>query len=95
MPAHAKLLSITGKRIAGADEGATTRASARERESRMPDENEISPHNAGQQVPICNRCGLRTIDLQASFVNPTTGKTVRIYKCECGKLVWDPADEIR
>lgn len=57
----------------------------------MPNGNDRGPHPAAQQPPICDRCGVRTIDLQASFMNRTIGKTVRIYKCECGRLVWDPA----
>jgi hypothetical protein len=61
----------------------------------VPDENDSGSHPAAQQPPICDRCGLRTLDLQASFVNRAIGKTVRIYKCQCGKLVWDPAHRAR
>jgi hypothetical protein len=60
----------------------------------MPDQNDATSRDAARQPPICTNCGLPTIDLRASFLNPSTGKTVRIYKCECGKLVWDPTDKI-
>lgn len=65
-----------------------------DRERRMPDENAINLRGSAQQAPVCSRCGLRTIDLRASFMHPGNGKTIRIYKCECGKLVWDPANVV-
>jgi len=56
----------------------------------MLEEEKCPPKNSPREPPVCARCGLSTIDLQASFVNPSSQKTIRIYKCECGKLVWDP-----
>lgn len=35
----------------------------------------------------CDACGKRMRQLQ-SLLDTTTGKTVRIFKCECGEQIW-------
>jgi hypothetical protein len=39
--------------------------------------------------PICKSCGRQTSRPSSSFLNPKTGRTVRVYKCQCGQLVWE------
>jgi len=38
----------------------------------------------------CNHCG-RAVPVRAtvSFLDPSTGKNIRVFKCQCGRLIWD------
>jgi hypothetical protein len=39
--------------------------------------------------PVCASCDCQATRPSASFLNPRTGRTIYIYKCRCGRLVWD------
>jgi hypothetical protein len=44
--------------------------------------------SAPREPPTCQSCGRKATDLRASFIDPGKGRTIQIYRCECGKLVW-------
>jgi hypothetical protein len=35
----------------------------------------------------CNECGKRPVQVR-SMLDPITGRTVRMFKCECGEQTW-------
>ena len=45
--------------------------------------------------PLCKSCGRQTNGPGSSFLNPKTGRIVRIFKCQCGQLVWEGDQEGR
>ncbi|MGY3410006.1 hypothetical protein ACVWZV_006119 [Bradyrhizobium sp. GM5.1] len=49
--------------------------------------NEVFSSYAPNPARSCNACGKRMRQLH-SLLDTTTGKTVRIFKCECGEQMW-------
>jgi|GEM_PF-4763595 len=39
--------------------------------------------------PRCPACDARVRQLMHRFLDPGTGKTIRVYHCQCGEWVWD------
>jgi hypothetical protein len=39
--------------------------------------------------PCCPACKAERTGAGLSFLNPQTGKTIRVYKCQCGERIWD------
>jgi len=42
----------------------------------------------GPEALKCRRCG-RCSCLVQDILDPRTGRTVRLFRCDCGERVWD------
>jgi hypothetical protein len=49
--------------------------------------NEILSNYVPVPVPVCNQCGKKPA-LVRSMLNPQNGRTVCMFKCECGEQTW-------
>ncbi len=49
--------------------------------------NEIVFSYVPAPVPACNQCGKKPA-LVRTMLNPRSGRTVRMFKCECGEQTW-------
>jgi hypothetical protein len=38
--------------------------------------------------PQCRRCGSVVSNVE-TFLDPRSGRSMRIYKCDCGERIWD------
>jgi hypothetical protein len=53
--------------------------------------NEMFSSHEPNPVPRCD-CGAEPI-LKLKFLDPSTGQTVRMFKCECGRETWNEAKD--
>jgi hypothetical protein len=49
--------------------------------------NEVFSSFEPNPIRACNHCGEKPTLLR-SMLNPQTGGTVRMFKCECGEQTW-------
>lgn len=56
----------------------------------MTDEKEAERIKPSQKefVPRCPACAAFP-KFEIPILNPFTGRTVRLYQCECGQRIWD------
>jgi hypothetical protein len=43
-------------------------------------------------VPTCDNCGKKP-SIALTMLNPSNGRTVRMFKCECGEQTWSEDKE--
>jgi hypothetical protein len=55
----------------------------------MPDEfkNEVFSSFDPNPVRACNQCGKKPARVR-TMLNPVNGRTVRMFKCDCGEQTW-------
>jgi hypothetical protein len=49
--------------------------------------NEVFSSFEPNSVPACSNCGKKPALLR-TMLNPRNGRTVRMFKCECGEQSW-------
>ena len=55
----------------------------------MTEEKEQTPKASVEpKGPRCPTCAAFP-DIASRFLDPRTGKTIRLYRCQCGEHVWD------
>ena len=63
----------------------------REQSAMDPSGPEKQPGNEardGDQVIFCRTCALKP-RLRIAMLDSRKGKTVRVFECECGEVIWD------
>jgi hypothetical protein len=49
--------------------------------------NQAFPSFDPNLIRNCNHCGSKPVQVR-SMLNPLTGRTTRMFKCECGEQTW-------
>jgi hypothetical protein len=49
--------------------------------------NEVFSSFEPNPIRICSHCGEKPV-LARTMLNPQNGRTVRMFKCECGEQTW-------
>jgi hypothetical protein len=47
----------------------------------------MSENQPGPNILRCSKCG-KAYSLLTSLLDPKSGKTVRLFRCECGEHTW-------
>lgn len=57
--------------------------------TQMTDDKEAEPISSKQdRAPRCPACAAFP-QFRTQFLEPVTGRTIRLFQCECGQRVWD------
>jgi hypothetical protein len=55
-------------------------------------ENEVFSSYRPHSIRTCNNCGRKPATV-LTMLNPTNGRTARMFKCECGEQAWSEDKE--
>jgi len=54
--------------------------------------NEVFSSYRPHSTKLCDQCG-KKIAVVLTMLNPQNGRTIRMFKCECGERTWSDDDK--